>query len=409
MSRFYKQKRGMVLMVVLTTITLMIVIVQQIAFDTQVEYKNGASHYHSLRAYHAAKSGVELALLKIMTYRKIHQLLDNRNLESVLGPQGKELVRQYTDQIWQAPFAWPPVMPPDLSDIRQGEVQDLIGKSLLDMSYNVQITAENSRINLNDMVSPIPQVREWTRNIFYNLLIHLRNQHVWLQEKHSVNDMRDIQQNIIQAIQDPSHSLGRPLTHFSELEKIEGISPELIEWIRPYISFYAIGGIHLQYANPMIMQSLHENIEKDMAEQLVTRRDNTDQQEENPWVLSEFNQVESLWANQNLNFLIPAYKQDRDNEPALHTVVFNYDAPQNFRITSRGTSGQNFHVIEAVFYDPHSTFKRIFNQMTELKSKSGYRALQKGDPGYQEMMYESDTMVGNPMTSPFIIYWKDVN
>jgi len=396
-------------MVVLSTITLMIVIVQQIAFETQVEYRNGISHYHSLRAYHSAKSGVELALLKILTYRKIHQLIGNKNLESVLGPQSNELVRQYTDQIWQVPFSWPPVTPPDLSDIRKGEIQNLIDESLLDMSYSVQITAENSRLNLNDMISPIPQIREWTRNMFYNLLIHLRNENIWLQEKYSVNDLKDVQQNIITAIRDPGHVLGRPLTHFSELEKIEGISTELIEWIRPYISFYSIGGIHLQYANPMIIQSLHENIDKNMAEQLVIRRDNADQQEESPRALSEFNQVESLWDNQNLNFLIPTYSESRGNEPELHSVVFNYGTPQNFRITSRGTSGQNFHVIEAVFYDPNSTFNRIFEQMNRLKEKSGYQAPAEDDLEYQRMMYESDTVTGNLMTSPFIIYWKDVN
>ena len=262
MNKLFKRKRGMVLMVVLTTITLLIVIVQQIAFDTQVEYKNGVSHYHSLRAYHASKSGIELALLKILTYRKIHEQLKNKNIESILGPEGKEMIQRYTDQIWQQPFAWPPIVPTDLSDIRQGEMQDIINTSLLDMSYSVQIEVEGSRINLNDMISPLPQVREWTRNTFYNLLIHLRNQNAWLQEKYSVNDLRNIQQNIITALIDTSHPIGRPLTHFSELEKIEGISPELIEWIRPYISFYSKGGLHLQYANSTLIQSLHENIEK---------------------------------------------------------------------------------------------------------------------------------------------------
>ena len=397
----------MVLIVTLTTITLLIVIVQQIAFDTQVEYKNGVSNYHSLRAYYAAKSGVEMALLKILTYRKIHKLLkNNTQIEAVLGPTGKALVRQYTDQTWQQPFAWPPLIPEDLSDIRRGEVQEIISKSLLDASYTVQITAEDSRINLNDMVSPLPQLREWTRNVFDNLLIHLRNQNKWIQEKHSVNDLREIQQNIINTMQDPSLPIGHPFTHFSDLEQIEGISPELIEWLRPYISFYAIGGLHLQYASPMIMQSLHENIEANMAEQLVSRRDNTDQTEEKR-MLSGFDPVKALWVDQSMDFLIPFYSGE--TKPELHSVVFNYDAPQNFRITSRGTSGQNFHIIETVFYDPHSAFERVFKQMAEQKKESGYQAVQQGDPGYQQIRYESDTVMKNQMASPFIIYWKDVN
>ncbi len=410
MNKLFKKKRGIVLMVVLTTITVLIVIVQQIAFDTQVEYKNGVSHYHSLRAYHAAKSGVELALLKILTYKKIHQLLKgNKNIETILGPEGKEMIRRYTDQIWQQAFAWPPIVPIDLSDIRKGEVQDILEKSLLDISYSVEITAEDSRINLNSMISPMPPVREWTKNTFYNLLIHLRSQNTWLQEKYSVNDLRDIQQNIITALIDPSHPIGRPLTHFSELEKIEGISPELIEWIRPYISFYSIGGLQLQHAPPVIVQSLHENMEKNMAEQFVVRRDNTDQTEDQSRMLHNFNRVEELWINQNLNFLIPVYGDERENELTLEYFIFDYDAPQNFRITSRGTSGQNFHIIETVFYDPHSTFNRVYTRMDKLKTKSGYTALKEGDPGYQDIMYESDTVIRNQMASPFIIYWKDVN
>ena len=407
----HKNKKGMVLMVVLTTITLLIVIVQQIAFDTQVEYKNGVSNYRSLRAYYSAKSGVELALLKILTYRKIHELLtgNKKNIESLLGPEGSSLIRQYTDQIWQQPFSWPPVLPEDLSDIRKGEMQDIIQESLMDLSYTVQITPEESRINLNDMVSPMPPVRQWTQNTFYNLLVHLRNQNKWLMEKYSVNDLREIQQNILKAMQDPGHLIGRPLTHFNELETIEGISPELMEWLRPYISFYAVGGVQLQYANPIIMQSLHENMEQNASEQLVYRRDNTDQTEENPRPLYDFDQTKNLWMNQNLNFLTSYYSQKRENEPELHSVVFDYNAPQNFRITSRGTDGQNFHIIETVFYDPHSAFERVFTTMTELKKESGYRPLQESDPGYQDVQYESSNVPKNQAASPFIIYWKDVN
>ena len=215
----HQHKKGMVLMIVLTTITLLIVIVQQIAFDTQVEYKNGVSNYRSLRAYYSAKSGVELALLKILTYRKIHELLKGKNIESLLGPEGSSLIRQYTDQIWQQPFSWPPALPEDLSDIRKGEVQDIIQESLMDLSYTVQIAPEGSRINLNDMASPMPPVRQWTQNTFYNLLVHLRNQNKWLMEKYSVNDLREIQQNILKAMQDPGHFIGRSLTYFNELEK----------------------------------------------------------------------------------------------------------------------------------------------------------------------------------------------
>ena len=398
-------------MVVLTTITLLIVVVQQIAFETQVEYKNGVSNYHSLKAYHAAKSGVELALLKILTYRKIHELLKGKeqSIESLLGRGSSSLIRQYTDQIWQQPFSWPPVVPEDLSDIRQGEVQDIVEESLLDMSYTVQIIPESSRINLNDMVSPMPQVRQWTQNIFYNLLIHLRNQNKWLQEKYSVNDLRNAQQNIITAMKDPNHPIGRPLTHFNEMKKIEELSPELLEWIRPYISFYSIGGMHPQYASPMIMQSLHENMERNTAEQLVNRRDNKDQTEESARQVHSFDAFKDLLVNQNADFVLPLYNNKRESEPELHSVVFNFNAPQNFRIISRGTSGQNFHIIETVFYDPHSTFERVFKQMTELKKESGYRALQESDPGYQDARYESATAPKNQMTSPFIIYWKDLN
>ena len=146
-----------------------------------------------------------------------------------------------------------------------------------------------------------------------------------------------------------------------------------------------------------------------MAEQLVTRRDNKDQLEEMTWVLSKFDQVRNLWVDQNLNFLVPIYGEERENGLALESAVFNYDTPQNFRITSRGASGQNFHIIETIFYDPHSAFNRVFKQMAQLKKKSSYQALTQSDPGYQEIMYESDTVLRNQMASPFIIYWKDVN
>ncbi|MDE0518871.1 MAG: hypothetical protein OXH36_04885, partial [Bdellovibrionales bacterium] len=52
-------KKGMALIMVLSTIVFVILIIQETVFDTQVEYRSAIAELNSLRAYYAAKAGME--------------------------------------------------------------------------------------------------------------------------------------------------------------------------------------------------------------------------------------------------------------------------------------------------------------------------------------------------------------
>ncbi len=398
------KKRGMVLMITLTTITLLVVILQQVAFDSKIEFENGVTHYHSLKAYHASKSGIELALFKVLIYKKIINYLKNRSEDRNLAPFIQQY-EQYTHWIWNQPLVWPPVISPDASETLKSELQDKMSESLFQTSYETKVEAEVAKLNLMDMVSPSSEkVRQWAKDVFYSLMINIREKSRWFQDNYSINEIRKLIDEVEKML-NPSIWNTTTQTYsiyqLNDLKHIENIHPEWIEWVRPYVTLYSAGGLNIQWSDPLILQSLHESITYEKAKKMV------DQKIEDNMYLSNFNKVKSFFAQNDLESAITSYE---DEEILLKDLVLHFDPPQIFKITSIGTSGNISHKTEVILYDSQHIFNKTYEIMDYLKEKTKYeRPTREEHPiRFRNNAIQRDRPL--PLqTSPFIIHWKDIN
>ena len=81
-------------MIALFAMTLMTFIAVEVTYDTSVDYVVAAQQVSRIKAYYAAKSGIEMSLLRIMLYKQAMATLGD-----TLGANKSML-----DPIWNFPF-----------------------------------------------------------------------------------------------------------------------------------------------------------------------------------------------------------------------------------------------------------------------------------------------------------------
>ena len=391
-------------MVTLTTIVLLIVILQQIAFDSKIEYESGASYYHSFRAYHASKSGIELALFKILIYKKVISYLNNKSQDSALTPFINQYYK-YAHWIWNQPLIWPIKISPDLSEARQSELQDKIEKSLFQTSYQTKIEAESSKLNLMDIVHPASEdIRNWAKATFYNLIVNTREKSRWFQDNYSINEI----QELIEEVEKMLHpAIWNKMTQtysihqLDDLKHIENKNPEWIEWIRPYVTLYSEGGLNAQWAESLILQSLHNSMTDEKAQSMI------DQKIEDDIYISDFKSLKQFFVENEMESAMLPYE---DQELPLKDLVFNFAPPQIFKIISIGESSNISHKTEVILYDSEHIIHRTYKLMNQVKEKTDYEkpTLQSDPVRYRNNATKHDEPL-SIKTSPFIIHWKDIN
>src|SRR5262249_32817383 len=94
--RHLRNEKGIALLIALFALTLMIFIATEVSYDTTVEYVVASQQVQRIKAYYAAKAGMEICLLRIQLYKQALV-----SLGSMLGPQKSML-----DLVWQFPLSW---------------------------------------------------------------------------------------------------------------------------------------------------------------------------------------------------------------------------------------------------------------------------------------------------------------
>ena len=368
---YLKNKKGAVLIVVITAIVFLAIIVQQIGFDSYVEFKNGIGRYHSLKAYYSAKSGLELSLLKVLLYKKIKhetkKLGENPMIESITGALNTQL-----NTLWIEPSRWPYLPPEDLDDIRKTELQNITQESLFDeASYSAYVENEGAKLDINALASPHPEVRKWAQETLYNLLSQIRNKNEAIEEKYSENDLQQIIQNTADAFNPAQDFFSEVMPQgaimdIQDLKLIEGLEPDLIHPLLPYITLYGEEGVYLQFASAFLIESLHERLDEKTALEIfkAIREQNLS--------FSNFKEAENFFTSLGLDFMLEKYFTQNDSTLTLARLVFNFDAmPKNFRITSFGFFGDIERSLTAVLYDP-TLISRSFKLFEAKKKSSDY-------------------------------------
>ena len=140
---------------------MIITVLQEIWSNSQVEYQSSSYQLRSLQARYNARSGAELNILRLYIYKNAKQML------------GKHLniARPYLDFVWSFPFLWPWPIASDFLESDKKELRSMTGNAFLRGSYSVHLFPEDGRLDINELSSPVPHLREFTSAMLLNLLL----------------------------------------------------------------------------------------------------------------------------------------------------------------------------------------------------------------------------------------------
>lgn len=416
--KILKNSKGVALLQTLFLVTLIIFIVNQVNFEAAVEYTVNSQALHRIKSYQAAKSGVEISLLRIKIYNQAVQ-----QFGSQLGDQAQLLT-----MIYSFPLVWPMILPGSkVSSIDKDQTKAVTKKSLMDSTFATQIQSED-KLNINDIDSPSEAQREKIKNTLRDLFkAKYELDRDWVERNRNLIPYEDIINNIQDWVDpdtkgangpDESSYYSRmremdpdnldrypPNRHFrdiSELRMVYGVTDAVFDLISPSFSVFGAMGINPNLADQKTLKSLHKSITDEIANKLISRREK--QFEGGPYKDAEdfFNYV--------------SRQGGRISQEDQEKIPLRFSNPCNFNIQSSGSSGKTVVTITAITYD-------ISCSQTEVSANIDKQNKEK-DPNKYSTSDESrrDSTSGNdpskkgsntqtkkeaPKGPPRIVYWNE--
>ncbi len=406
------RQKGMALIMVLSTIVFIILLIQETVFETQIEYRSATAELNSLRAYYAAKAGMEVNILRVKNYIKL----------TTNYSQQIQQFRAYIDLIYQFPFQWPPPIPENLNSINQSEFSKIKEDSFMQAEFITSIEPESSRIDINDLASPIPSLRKWTFQTLYRLIFYLRLNDQKLADEITEQNIIEVLHNIADWV-DPDNQQAmqstfsekslysqetlppnRSFISLQELHQVAGMSDILYKAIAPFITVYGEKGLNINTASAELIQALHDAFPIELAREIAAITSNP----LNPFVFTKqtFSQLLNEKGFSNLQeYFFPPERQENTAPEEQPVSYINFDAPYNFKMTSVGLAGKSQKTITATYFHTPHFIKRFNTLMAEEKKRvlGQEKPKRESQPGPRPNLPSPS----NQNQEPVIIYWKE--
>lgn len=353
-SSFHRRgnSRGVALLQAMFLVMLITFIVNQVNFEAAVEYTVNAQALHKVRAYQAAKAGMELSLLRIKFYQRL-----------LNGEAGMKIDEnsEVAHMLYSLPISWPLAIPSEVTSVDKDGFEKINKESLMDSTYDTQIQSQEL-LNLNDLGSPV----EAQRNTIKNKLIDLfkgkmENDRDWAEANRGIryeeviNNIQDWVDSDTESANggnerdaygklrelDPDMKDRFPPNRFfrslEEVRMVAGVTDEFFNVLKQTFSVYGPLGINPNYADAETIKSLHPSLTDDIVGKVLTRRN--DPRQGGPFTKAEefFEYVNSQGAR--------IYEEDQKNIPLL------FSKHCSFRIQSSGKSGKSVTTITAITLD----------------------------------------------------------
>jgi general secretion pathway protein K len=346
-----RSEKGVALLMTLFAMTLLTFIAMEVGYDTQVDYIVARQQVDRIRAYYAAKSGVEISLIRVMLYKQISGALGNNPM----------VPKSMLDPIWSFPFMWPPTaMGGKMTEVDKSLLGDVIEESYMVGQYAATITPEGGRIDINDLGSPSKNLQkamiQQLVKVFTSRLEHDEE----FSDRHRGFKFEELVNNIADYIDDDKASLNggdegdpyrdirepgvdmppnRSLRTLDELHQVAGMTDEFYNMLSPRLTVYGTKGININYADKETLLALDKTMTNEAVDKLIARRSNVKEPGQGP-----FKSEQDLFS-----FLTPFSVDIKAIQESKVPLLF--DQEFNFRISSTGVSGNVRREITAITYD----------------------------------------------------------
>lgn len=385
-----RNQKGIAIILAVFCTVLIVYLVNEVTYETNVEYLIHAQSVNRLKAYYAARSGVELSLLRIKIYKKVQKQF-GKNLGSQAG---------LLNMIWSFPLSWPPVLPEEVSGVEKEVVQDKVQDSLLDATFTTTILDEGSKIDLNDLASPSKTIREATKNQLLRVFNNkIENDRDWARD-HADLQPSVLVNNIIDWVDEDTQSLNsggerdfypklpstittpfppnRGFRTLEELRLVAGMTNDYFELLAPQVTVYGAKAINPNSASRDVIKSLDPSITDEVVTAFLKRR-------EDPSQGGHFKKADEFWDYLNS-------QGARVPQETQQNVPLTFEAVLNFRIRSVGEYKGSIREIEAVVMDIEASAAVVAE-----KIKKENQANAGGAGGAGATQPQIDPLTGRPV------------
>lgn len=392
---------------------------------TTTEYKSASYKLHSLKAKYAAKSGVEISLLRVLLYKKATTLIKNAKNQNPDIPI--PITEQMLDVIWNFPFGWPPTQllgeeTEDASAITKDELESIEEESVFDAQYLTTIDSEGGRIDINALASPSENLR---KSIFEQIMTVFESQienDESFEEDYGDKNFRElvfammdwVDENNTKEETKASESLDYtdydiesdalpPNTAFKtikEIRLVKGMDDRLYDLLKDRVTVFGIRGIQVNYADKPTLQSIDTKITDEIANEVISRR--SDQDRGGP-----FKDEDDFFSFMG-TLGIDKADFNANNIPLLFDPVYN------FRITSTGLFQNTKKEITVITYDADS-LKNHYAKLLDKEEEDNQPPPDPNqppppdpnDPNNSNANTAKPPLIDIPKGRPSIVFWNE--
>lgn len=407
LKKSLQSQKGIAIPMAVMTVTLIFYLATEISYETNVDYISNSQAVSRIKAYYAAKSGVDLSLMRIKIYSKAKATF------------GKDLEKmgqtQLLDNIWNFPFMWPPVVLEETNSVDKDLIQSTVKESLMDAQYSIAIEDEGSKIDINDLASPSKALRESTQKMLLNIYQNKMNSDEAWANEHKELPYEIVLNNIIDWEDEDTESLNngaesslysdlkdanlppnRGFRSIDELRLVAGMNEEIFNLLKDRITVYGMKGINPNYANKEVLKSISPVITDEHTAKIIERRE-----------AEAFKEAKEFWGY--LAELGVNVAEEIQNSTPL---IFNNVA--NFRIKSTGLYAKSSREITAIVYDMDSASAQMSGLITkeQPKSEKEKKAAEKADAADKDttnpgVNNNQATQQNSSKGAPQIVYWSE--
>lgn len=353
--RLLRNNKGIAIITAILALAFLTYLATEVTYDATVEYAVNSQQLKRLKAYYAARAGIEMSLLRIKAFQQVTQKL------------GKDAANfPMINMIWQFPLQWPLALPdasPNMSLSDKEALNEAKEGTFFDATFDTQISDEGSKIDLNDLVSPSKVLRENARRQLLNTFqqeIESNKRFEALYRnfrfEELINQMADFMSSERASLNGgdkvaayantdyQGYPPNRGFRTLSELRVLPLMDEELFKVLENRITVFGLKGINPNTATKEVLMSLDISINAEIADRLIKRRDNDAEG-------GQYKSAEDFW-----NAVQTYGGRVTTNKAEIPIVT---DSISSFRIKSTGVYSNVRAQIEAIVVDVDQVATRV--------------------------------------------------
>lgn len=280
------KRKGIALILAMMSLMFMVYIATEVTRDSAVEYIVNSQELNRIKAYYAARNGMQMALLRIKIYQ-----------QAMRSPTPiPESYMEIIDRIgWKDPFFWPLPIPKDLNAVDKDTYEEANTESYMDSTYAHTIEDEGSKIDINDLASPSKVLREITKKQLLTIFEQkiatdddFRNEY----QNTRFNELIDRIYNWMSDSNTGADGSGDKRSDFSQLGQgyppnrgfrtveevrlVPGMTDVFFDLLAPRVTIYGMKAINPNTASKEVLLSLDSGIVESAIDAAIERRNDPD-------------------------------------------------------------------------------------------------------------------------------------